>query len=744
MWLDCNGLLAVDFLPLLTIGLTIGLLVAAIAWFKARLSERSVDTDYRNFVDQMHEGYYRSSLDGRQLSANPALVALNGYDSEAELLLAVRDIGSEWYVEPTRRDEFSALLKRDGVVSDFVSEIYRHKTRERVWITESARLVRDGRGKPLHYEGTVREITDTVKKLELESRHRKLIQHLPGALFQACWSCDGRFSLPYRSASFDRLTDMEFAGTEAALSEMLFRLKREDFEHCIDAICQSMTHMQPLEAEFRWSRSADEEVWLAIRAAPEVADDGSLIWHGYLTDVTQKKLREYEIFRRAYFDELTGLVNRSSFVDTLGNALRTLNGNGGWGALFFIDLDNFKTLNDTRGHDAGDRLLQSIAGKLIEGVGDQGSVGRLGGDEFVILLDKLGPDHALAAEEATRVGTSILKLIDQPVDIDGQCFHTSCSIGVRLFGREEIKAEELFKDADIALYSAKNGGRNRLAFHSEVMQLKLNEDASMTEELREAVANSAFELLYQIQAGREGQPVGAEALLRWKHPIKGLVSPDVFIPLAEETGLILPITDFVLEEVFATLERWSTVPKLAGITLAVNISALQFDQSDFVERIQLLSDEHGVEPSRLTLEMTEHVLASDTDKVRAVMRELKAIGVRFSLDDFGTGYSSLAHLRDLPFDELKIDGKFIRNVEAAGEDQVLVRTIIAMGQALGIDTVGEWVETEAQYNFLLKQGCDVFQGYFFGKPLPAEQFEAVIANRTRPRQDEQPPQRLAG
>lgn len=443
--------------------------VAAIAHYLVLRWQLAFEKEARleSFVENMAEGYYRSSLGGEQLTANPALVRLNGYDNQEEMLAGVKDIATEWYVDPQRRTEFSKLLNDNGKVVDFVSEVYRHKTRERIWISENARLVCDKRGLPLFYEGTVREITDTVKRLELEDLHRKLTEQVPGALFQVRWDGGDQFELPYRSPGLKAVLKCPADGDEPDHEMLVSSIHPDDIDAFCEAAHRSAENLTPLETEFRWQTAGGETIWLAVKAGPQREDDGSCLWHGHIGNVTERKEREQEIYRRASFDDLTGLSNRTHFLDLMEKSLRRIRRGGGGAALFFIDIDNFKMLNDTRGHSAGDALLKAIAGKLQMCVEGEGVVGRFGGDEFTLLLDDLGPSAEAAQKKANRIALSILKLVDQPIETEGRPFHTTCSIGVRMIGEARTKPEILLKDADTALYAAKEGGRNRVVFYDE-------------------------------------------------------------------------------------------------------------------------------------------------------------------------------------------------------------------------------------------------------------------------------------
>ncbi len=444
-------------------------------------------------------------------------------------------------------------------------------------------------------------------------------------------------------------------------------------------------------------------------------------------DITRRKEAEDTIRRLAFHDALTELPNRQLFLDRLNHAIASSERDENRGALLFIDLDNFKKLNDTLGHVMGDLLLKQVAERLVSSVREGDTVARLGGDEFVVMLENLGEQEIVAAEQVEAIGEKILAALSKPYQLKQQIFRSSGSIGATLFCGEKQDSEELLKQADIAMYQAKRVGRNTLRFFDQKMQEAINARASMEEQLRLALESGQFELYYQVQVDREGNPIGAEALIRWHHPERGMVIPVDFISLAEESGLILPIGRWVLDEACAKLASWSSDEKMRRFVLAVNISARQFRQMEFVDELKALIAKYSLDPSRLKLELTESMLLESSAAV--TMNALKEIGVQLSLDDFGTGYSSLQYLQRLPLNQVKIDQSFIRDIATAPNDAAIVQTIIAMTEALRMDVIAEGVETEAQRKFLDMQSCGAYQGYLFGEPLPIEKFEALFGMR---------------
>jgi diguanylate cyclase (GGDEF)-like protein len=447
------------------------------------------------------------------------------------------------------------------------------------------------------------------------------------------------------------------------------------------------------------------------------------------TDITERTAAEREIQYLAYSDLLTGLPNRRLLMDRLQHALDNTVCNEQIGAVLFIDLDNFKTLNDTMGHDKGDILLKQVAARLSACVPEGNIVGRLGGDEFIILLEELSEQAADGATYAKAVAEKILAAFEQPFDLGGYSHLTTPSIGIALFDQHVNEIDELLKRADLAMYQAKAAGRNAVRFFDPQMQTVVNRHMELEADLRKALRCQEFALWYQAQTDQHGHIIGAEALLRWQHPRHGQVTPSDFIAMAEQTGLILPLGQWVLETACGQLAAWKQRPETAALSIAVNISARQFHHAEFVEHVLRVLAETGATPQRLKLELAESLLIDDMEQAIEKMNALKAVGIGFSLDDFGTGYSSLSYLKKLPLEQLKIDRSFVDDVLTDGNDAAIARTVIALGEILGLKVIAEGVETEEQHRFLAENGCHVYQGYLFSQPLPAKQFESLIRNR---------------
>jgi diguanylate cyclase (GGDEF)-like protein/PAS domain S-box-containing protein len=466
-------------------------------------------------------------------------------------------------------------------------------------------------------------------------------------------------------------------------------------------------------------------IWLTISGV--LGSDGHISHYaGVFSEITQNKEAEAEIHRLAYYDPLTQLPNRRLLYDRLGQALASCRRNGRYGAVLFLDLDNFKTLNDTLGHDVGDQMLVEVAQRLNDAVREGDTIARLGGDEFVLLLEELSDDANEAAIQAGLIGDKVKALIAAPFLFKDIEFSCTSSIGVSLFFSRDESIDDLLKHADLAMYQAKKDGRNGLRFFDPEMQATLDKHSALEKGLRRALQNQQLRIHYQMQVNSARRVIGAEALLRWEHPEQGLVPPEQFISLAEETGLIVPIGLWVLQAACAQIRKWADTPATSELQLAINVSARQFRQPDFVEQVQQALDNNHISPARLKIELTESLVLDNISDTISRMNALKASGVCFSLDDFGTGYSSLSYLKQLPLDQLKIDRSFVRDIVNDSGDTTIVQAIITLGQTFGLHVIADGVETTAQHEFLEQHGCHAYQGYLFGKPLPIDEFNLLM------------------
>ena len=441
-------------------------------------------------------------------------------------------------------------------------------------------------------------------------------------------------------------------------------------------------------------------------------------------DITQNKLDEEKIRTLAYYDALTGLPNRRLMLDRLHQALALSQRSKRYGALLFIDLDNFKLLNDSRGHDLGDLLLVKVAERLQHALRVGDSVARLGGDEFVVMLEDLDTTQEEAAHQAEMVATKILSMLDQPYHLNQLEHHCTASVGVTLFNDTHIEVDEILKRADLAMYRAKDSGRNAVHFYDPAMQAAIEARSDLEADLRRAISQNGFVLYYQPQVNRQDVVVGVESLVRWQHQKRGLIPPLDFIPLAEETGLIIPLGQMIFEQACRQLKIWSEHELTARLYVSVNVSPRQFHHPGFVDLVTTIIDEAGISANQLVLEITENLLLEHASDTVTKMKRLKDKGLRFSIDDFGTGYSSLGYLNRLPLDELKIDRSFVEDIEADAHAAAICTAFVSLAHTLGLRVVAEGIETPAQHRFFTSTlACDALQGYLIGKPMPAIELE---------------------
>ena len=483
-----------------------------------------------------------------------------------------------------------------------------------------------------------------------------------------------------------------------------------------------------------WNRRKNGEIYPALLSVTAVKNGEGKASHyvGVFTDISARKTIEAKIEHLAFYDPLTGLANRRLLLDRLAQTIATSARHGTQPALLFVDLDEFKNLNDTVGHSAGDALLEQVAKRLVACVREDDTVARLGGDEFVVLLQGLNSVAGEAATQAATVGEKILTSLAQPYQLGDLEHRSTASIGITFVSRDaQQDLDRCLQEADLAMYQAKVAGKNTLRFFESQMQTAMTARVSLQTDLRLGIVKQQFALHYQAQVVEDNRIVGVEALVRWHHPQRGIVSPLDFIPLAEETGMILPLGRWVLETACAQLALWAQVPHMADLTTAVNVSARQFLQVDWVDQVLDILRKTGVNPHRLKLELTESVLASNIQDIIGKMTLLKAQGISFSLDDFGTGYSSLSYLKLLPMDQVKIDRSFVRDILVNTNDAAIAQMVIVLAKTLGLNVIAEGVETEAQRDALANLGCHAYQGYLCSKPLPLIEFEAFMKRRLK-------------
>ncbi len=709
---------------------TVGLLVRqrTLALLRAEVSEearRDSEDRFDALFNQSTAGV--ATLDtetGRFLRVNERYADILGYTVEEMLGMDFQRLTAR----PDLAHELSLLqrLKTGEVPQYRLEKRYIHKAGHEVWcdVTVSPMWARGTT--PGHYMAVVQDITVRKRMEETlrasEQRLRSVLERLPMGLCLV--QSDGRIS--FRNQRYVEIcgyTEEEVPDTdtwwERAVPDPVEREAMRQRWRATDLRALAGDTGVPM---------AEYSILCADGRRKPIEVSGVFIEGGRIItmqDLSERKAAEEEINHLAYYDPLTRLPNRRLLMDRLQQALATSARHQRCGALLMLDLDNFKTLNDTRGHERGDALLLQVSHRLRNCVHEDDTVARQGGDEFVVVLEDLGDTPEDAAARSEEIGQRILSVLREPYEIGGEAHHSSLSMGVTIFSGVRESVDELLKRADLALYQAKDAGRDTLRFFDPKMQAAVSARAALELDMRVGLVQGQFELYYQPQIDH-GRITGAEALLRWRHPRDGFVSPAHFIPLAEETGLILPLGEWVLQAACKRLAAWALRPDLAGLSLAVNVSARQFHQSGFVAQVLASLAGSGASGKKLELEMTESLLLEDVEDTIDKMATLKGYGVGFSLDDFGTGYSSLAYLKRLPLDKLKIDQSFVRDVLTDPNDAAIARTVVALGTSLGLHVIAEGVETEAQRDFLERNHCHAWQGYLLSPPLPVSEFEALV------------------
>jgi diguanylate cyclase (GGDEF)-like protein/PAS domain S-box-containing protein len=660
-------------------------------------------------------------IEGNVVEVNDAFCRQLGYTHAEALKLNIVDWDAQWTKDELQKRFRSFIGKKGGATFETVQR-RKDGTLINVEVTNTAIEI-DGE---YYFFAASRDITER-KRAEAalknsESWFRSVFENVHTGIA----STDSSGQVINFNETFCTMMGYD--------AESLRRMNFADFTHPDDLQLEKVFFDEILAGKRdhyhikkRYIANHGRILWVDLSAAA-IRDTGGTVSNfvAVIQDITERKAAEDEIEHLAFYDSLTQLPNRRLLLDRLKQALAASSSRGRSGALLFIDLDNFKNLNDTLGHDFGDMLLQQVTQRLKSCIRESDTVARLGGDEFVVMLLDLSEQPFEAAAQTESIGEKMLAALSQPYQLDKNTYRCTASIGVTLFYDKQQATDELMKQADIAMYQAKKAGRNALRFFDRQMQESISARVSLEGELQSALEFRQFHLYYQIQVDSSNRPLGAEALIRWIHPARGMISPAHFIPLAEETGLILPIGLWVLETACAQLKVWQQNAHTRGLTVAVNVSARQFRQADFVAQVQDAVQRHAIDPKLLKLELTESLLQENIEKTIATMNALNDIGVQFSLDDFGTGYSSLQYLKRLPLDQLKIDQSFINDIVSDINDKMIVRTIIIMAQSLNMGVIAEGVETEEQRQFLLKNGCTHYQGYLFGRPVPIDQFESLL------------------
>ena len=725
--------LEMAFNPIIADGEAMGISVFGKDITERKLAEmqlRDSEERYRATFEQAAVGIVHASFDGRYLRCNMRFAEIVGY--------ALEEIPGMTFQQITLpEDQAKCEAARQQMASGAIEgasleKRYLRKDGSLTWVKLTCSTQRDAEGRALHNIAVVEDINarKTVEEsLAAAQGALRLSEERYHTAFQTCLD----------SIAISRLSDGKYIDANQAFldnigferEEIIGRTPLElgiwvdarDWQKITEMLRQNSI-CRGLEARFR--RKNGDIFWGHISASVFEFDCAPCVL-SITRDISDAKLAEEEIRNLAFYDPLTALPNRRLLLERLRQALVASVRSGRSQALLSIDLDNFKTLNDTLGHQTGDLLLQEAARRIAACVSAADTVGRLSGDEFLLILEDLSEVPEEAAAQAEAVGEKILASIHNPYLLEGRECRSTCSIGITIFGGRRNSTDEILQQADIALYQAKAAGRDTIRFFSPALQAAVNARAAMEGDLRQAIKTNQFLLYYQPQV-EWGRLTGAEALIRWRHPARGIMPPDEFIPPAEESRLILPVGDWVMETACAQIASWAGQKNTAHLSVAVNISALQFRQPGFVEQVLAALDRAGANPENLKLELTESMLANNIEDIIAKMTELKSHGLRFSLDDFGTGYSSLAYLKRLPLDELKIDRAFGRDILVDATSGAIAQTIISLGRAMGLSVVAEGVETEEQRSFLAALGCHAFQGYLISRPLPLEEFEAFLQN----------------
>ena len=677
-------------------------------------------------LDELNEGFYRASIDGKITNVNSAFAEMLGFNSREEFLAGNKDVANEWYLEPNRREIFSQLLNANGSVHNFVSEAKNIKTKETIWVSENAHIVNsEENGKATHYEGSMLNITDAVLRVKLEDRIEKLSMNLPGGLFQMASDDAGTITIPYASQGFHDLLGVE-NNTSPELKDLFAQIHPDFRKRFNDSMKRSLENNSCWNVDFRVSNHKDTETWIGLVATPEQLEDGTTIFHGHINDISERKENEGKVAYYAYYDPLTRLPNRTFFTHQLSSALISSKRSGKFGALLFLDIDNFKNLNDNHGHAVGDLLLQQVADRLSATVRANDTVSRFGGDEFVILLEGVGETTKEAEINASLVARKIISEFDAGFNLDGLLQESSPSIGIVTFSSDRISCDSLIKNADNAMYEAKKQGRKKFVLFANEETATNCSNQLLQKDLADALKADELSLYFHPQIDQNGKIYGAEALLRWQHSKHGLLIPKDILPLADSSGLNNDLNEFVLRNAIANLAKWRSNNCDTNLRLAINVSAQQLRQASFKSQLVKVTEEHKVPLELLTLEVTEYTLRRDIKAMAESMNAIKTLGVKISLDDYGIGNSSLLQLSALPFDEVKIDGTFIRLLGDDEANQRLVEAILATANAMNIDIVAEHVNSGFQERFLLARGCRKFQGYSYSKPLPDEDFQNFL------------------
>jgi diguanylate cyclase (GGDEF)-like protein/PAS domain S-box-containing protein len=693
---------------------------------------RDSEERYRASFEQAAVGILHTSFDGRILRCNRQFGQMLGYAPEELVGHPFQEITPPGD-QPPSRAVFDRMISGELPTASFEKR-YVRKGGQLTWVNLTITTQRDSDRRPQHFITMVQDI-DARKRAEQQ------LAIAQDSLRRSEERYRTAFQMTMDAVALNRVEDGTYVDCNLAFQNMTMYTREEvlgrssielgiwtdtrDRVQMIDTV-NSGRVCRNMEAQFR---KKNGDIFWGMMSASIMEVDGEPCVLTVTRDMSDAKMAENEIKRLAYYDPLTGLPNRRMFLERLQRALTFDRRNGRKRALLFVDVDNFKTLNDTLGHHIGDLLLQEVARRITSCIRETDTPARIGGDEFVLMLESLSESQEEAASQAKQVAEKILTRIAEPYALSGRESISTSSIGITVFGNGNENGTQILQQAEIAMYQAKAAGRNAIRFFAPALQAAVSARACLEDEIRHGIREHQFALWYQPQVDR-GSIVGAEALLRWNHPRRGLLGPGEFIPLAEDTGLIVPLGRMVLEQACRQAAVWAAWPGCASIPIAVNVSARQFRQPDFVSHVLETIESTGATPKNLKLEITESMLLDNLEETVTIMQTLREHGLQFSLDDFGTGYSSLAYLKRLPLDQLKIDRSFVRDILVNATNGALAQAIISLARALGLLVIAEGVETDDQRMLLSNLGCDCYQGFLFSKAIPAADFEALLNQRT--------------
>ena len=704
---------------------------AAVSTSARQLRERPLrasETLYRASFEQAAVGILHTSLDGRILECNDCFARIVGYAPQ-EL------VGTNFQAITPPEDRGTGNAAALRLLSSEVPTVsfekrYLRKDGALTWVTLTISIQYDEEARPVCFLALVQDINDRKQaedRLAAAQKALRVSEERYRTAFQMSLDC----------INLNRLTDGTYVDCNTAFLDLIGLTREqvightsielniwadpEDRRRLVEMVTRQGA-CRNLEARFR--KRNGETIW-GLMSASLIELEGTPCILSITRDISDAKMAADKIRHLAFYDPLTNLANRRLLLERLRQTLAASQRSRQQRALLFIDLDNFKTLNETLGHNVGDLLLQEAGQRLGKCIRTVDTAARVGGDEFLVILENLSENAEQAASQAEAVGAKVLASLGEPYALAGRVCGSTASIGITVFGQDNVGITEILQQADIAMFRAKEDGRAAIRFFAPELQSAVNARAELEVELHQGIRNRQFVLWYQPQVeGR--QVVGAEALLRWNHPRRGILAPSAFIALAEETGLIVPLGLQALEAACRQIAAWAREPATAELTMAVNVSARQFRQADFVEKVLEVLEHTGADPGKLKLEITESMLVDNLEETIDTMTRLKHRGVQFSLDDFGTGYSSLAYLKRLPLDQLKIDRAFVRDMLADTASNAIAQAIVSLSRAMQLSLLAEGVETEEQRASLNSLGCHAYQGYLFSPPVPAEKFPALL------------------